>query len=103
MESVVNRIIEIDRSADERMSAAAEKEKQILKEADEESSKIKKKLLCDAQDRISQVKAFNKSEFEKDTAELEEKYQEEIAALDAFYKNNHEKIEQEIFAEIVGE
>ena len=61
------------------------------------------KIERDADMRISQIEDFNKSEFEKEVSELEKKFNDEINEMNAFYDYNHETIEKEILAEIVGE
>ena len=84
MDSIVNRIIEIDRNADEKIKAASEKEKQIIGEAENECLALKKEL-------------------ESESAKLEKRHNEELKFLDDYYNKNHQRIESEIFAEIVGE
>ena len=64
---------------------------------------IRTKIERDADMRISQIEDFNKSEFEKEVSELEKKFNDEINEMNAFYDYNHETIEKEISAEIVGE
>ncbi|MFR0880346.1 MAG: hypothetical protein ACLSGN_02510 [Oscillospiraceae bacterium] len=103
MESIVNRIIEIDRNADEKIKAASEKEKQILGEAENECLALKKELLDSAMKKISQIEEFNKKELESESAKLEKRHYEELKFLDDYYNKNHQRIESEIFAEIVGE
>ncbi len=66
---------------------------------------IRTKIERDADMRISQIEDFNKSEFEKEVSELvkKKKFNDEINEMNAFYDYNHETIEKEILAEIVGE
>ena len=100
MESVINRIIEIDKNATERINSASEKRNQIIEDTKKQCMEIRTKIERDADMRISQIEDFNKSEFEKEVSELEKKFNDEI---NAFYDYNHETIEKEILAEIVGE
>ena len=101
MESVINRIIEIDKNATERINSASEKRNQIIEDTKKQCMEIRTKIERDADMRISQIEDFNKSEFEKEVSELEKKFNDEINEMNAFY--NHETIEKEILAEIVGE
>lgn len=103
MESVINRIIEIDRNATERINSANEKKKQIIEDIKNQCREIKLKIESDAENRISQIEDFNKSEYEMESAELEKKFNDEINEMNTFYEQNHKIIEREIFAEIVGE
>ena len=53
--------------------------------------------------KISQIEEFNKKELESESAKLEKRHNEELKFLDDYYNKNHQRIESEIFAEIVGE
>jgi len=103
MESVVNKIIEIDKKANDRIAEAAESKKTILQQAEQQSNELKEKLGRDADKRIAEIENINKAEFDVQTAELEKQFNEETSKMDAFFESNHLKIEEEIFAEIVGE
>ena len=103
MESVINRIIEIDKNATERINSASEKRNQIIEDTKKQCMEIRTKIERDADMRISQIEDFNKSEFEKEVSELEKKFNDEINEMNAFYDYNRETIEKEILAEIVGE
>ena len=86
-----------------KIKAASEKEKQILGEAENECLALKKELLDSAMKKISQIEEFNKKELESESAKLEKRHYEELKFLDDYYNKNHQRIESEIFAEIVGE
>ena len=73
MESVINRIIEIDKNATERINSASEKRNQIIEDTKKQCMEIRTKIERDADMRISQIEDFNKSEFEKEVSELEKK------------------------------
>lgn len=103
MESVINRIIEIDRNATERINSANEKKKQIIEDIKNQCRELQLKIESDAENRISQIEDLNKSEYEMESAELEKKFNDEINEMNTFYEQNHKIIEREIFAEIVGE
>ena len=92
MESVINRIIEIDKNATERINSASEKRNQIIEDTKKQCMEIRTKIERDADMRISQIEDFNKSEFEKEVSELEKKFNYEINEMNAFYDYNHEKI-----------
>ena len=65
MESVINRIIEIDKNATERINSASEKRNQIIEDTKKQCMEIRTKIERDADMRISQIEDFNKSEFER--------------------------------------
>lgn len=70
MESVINRIIEIDKNATERINSASEKRNQIIEDTKKQCMEIRTKIERDADMRISQIEDFNKSEFEKEFQSL---------------------------------
>ena len=61
MESVINRIIEIDKNATERINSASEKRNQIIEDTKKQCMEIRTKIERDADMRISQIDDFNKS------------------------------------------
>lgn len=103
MESVINRIIDIDRCASERISDAKKRETEILEGTAGECAKITKELSAAADQRIAEVEKINKAHFELLSAELEKAYEQEIEEMDGCFESSHISIENAIFAEIVGE
>lgn len=103
MESVINKIIEIDKLAEERLTKAEIRQKNIYNEAQEECRRLEVKIRRDADKRINEIENINKSEFDAFYEKISKKYSEEILNMDSFFSDNHEEIENQIFAEIVGE
>ena len=62
MENIINKIIEIDKVADDRLKNAYKEKDDIIENAKIEAEKIKTSLLMDAQKRIDEVEAQNKAE-----------------------------------------
>ena len=88
MESVINKIIDIDRQASDRLNEAKKKKDSIIEGTAAECDEIKKQLLNSAEKRI---------------AEIESKYKQKQEEMYDFFEKNHTSIEESIFAEIVGE
>ena len=103
MESVINRIIEIDKQAEERLSSAEIRQKKIFRDAENECRQLEEKISHDAEKRISEIEKINRREYEELSEKLSKKYADEILSMDSFFEDNHENIENQIFAEIVGE
>lgn len=103
MESVVNRIIDIDRKASDRLNEAQKKKDSIIEGTAAECSEIKKQLLNSAEKRIAEVEQINKAEFDALSAEIECRYKQKQEEMYDFFEKNHTLIEESIFAEIVGE
>ncbi len=103
MEGIINKIMEIDKLAEQKLAAAKKFQQQTEKEAVEEASKLEAKLRKSADRAIDNVEATNRHEFEILSEKQEKKYADEMKRLDGFYDREHEKIENEIFSRIVGE
>jgi|InofroStandDraft_1065614.scaffolds.fasta_scaffold00780_33 vacuolar-type H+-ATPase subunit H len=103
MESVINKIIDIDRQASDRLNEAKKKKDSIIEGTAAECDEIKKQLLNSAEKRIAEIEQINKSEFDMLAAEIESKYKQKQEEMYDFFEKNHTSIEESIFAEIVGE
>lgn len=100
---IVNRIIEIDRLAESRISDAKKRSEEIIIGAQKDSETLKSDISAAAQKRMKEIEIINKNDFDSQVAELERKHDLEKKQMDSFFESNHEKIEDSIFAEIVGE
>ena len=103
MESVVDKIIEIDRMADRKISEAKKNSGDIIRQAEEKCHTLKKDISFAADKRIGEVEKINRSDFDGKVAGLEEKYAAEKKDMDSFFETRHNEIEKTIFEEIVGE
>lgn len=103
MESVVNKIIEIDRMADSRINDARKRSDEILSETEEKCRKLRNDICTAADKRIAEIEEINRSDFDFKVSELEKKYSTEKLEMDSFFDSRHTEIENSIFAEIVGE
>ncbi len=103
MESIINKIIEIDRLAEERLNLAEVKKKEIFENAKKECFDLEKKLRHDADMRISEIEKINKRDYDALSESLSKKYSDEMNNMDRYYESHHEIIENRIFSEIVGE
>lgn len=103
MESVINKIIEIDCMADSRLNDAQKQHNEILSKADAKSRSLISSINSAAEKRISEIEKINKSDYDSKVAMLEEKYKLEKNSMSNVFEQNHIKIEDMIFSEIVGE
>ncbi|MBQ8434637.1 MAG: hypothetical protein IJX24_01290 [Oscillospiraceae bacterium] len=103
MEGIINKIIEIDKKAEEKLIRAKSMQQQSASEAIEECRILEEKLNCEADDAISVIEAVNKEDYEKLSEINEKKYADEKRNMSDFYEENHLEIERQIFEEIVGE
>ena len=103
MDEIINKILDIDRQAEERLLQAEKDKTKILNEAKLQEMKIKENCISRADDRIEKVELSEKQgadeQIEKITSEMKAK----MADLDKLFNDNKEKWENEIFHRIVGE
>lgn len=103
MESIINKIIEIDKKAEQKLINAKSMQQQSATEAVEECRILEEKLKREADDAISVIEAVNKEDYEKLSEANEKKYADEKKKMIDFYEESHLEIERSIFEEIVGE
>ncbi len=103
MESIVDKIIEIDRMADSRINDARKKSDEILNAAEEKCRRLKNDIASGADKRIAEVEEINRLEYEKESEKLHKEYETRKNEMDSFFEANHADIEKNIFSEIVGE
>ena len=99
MDEIINKILDIDRQAEERLLQAEKDKTKILNEAKLQEMEIKENCILRADDRIEKVESSEKKSAEKITLEMKAK----MADLDKLFNDNKEKWENEIFHRIVGE
>lgn len=97
MESLVNKIIEIDRMADGRINDAKKQSEDILKSAEEKCKKIREDITAAAEKRIAEIESINKSDYESKISVLNKKINLEKERMDSFFENHHTEIEKAYF------
>lgn len=103
MENIINRIIEIDRKADKRLTDAEKESSKLIKNSEREAADLKEDLRTAAEIRISEVCKFHKTETEQAVSKINSDCEEKIRMLDEAYEKKHLSIEENIFHTIVGE
>ena len=103
MESFINKIIEIDKLADERLKQSAQKKKELLADAEKECAELAKKLMTDADKRIEEVEEFNRADCDLKIAELEKHYEEENMSIDEVFSDVHLLMIEDIYNQTVGD
>lgn len=103
METIINKIIEIDRQAEERLNQAENKKNEISIITKNECKNLETKLYNDAEKRIAEIERINRDEFEKISESLTKEYADKMKNMDIYFEKNHENIENKMFNEIVGE
>ena len=103
LDEVINRILEIDHNAAERLELAHKKKQEILNEAKLEEIKIKENCIKRADNRIAKVEEFEKQEADEKINEINLQKQTKISKLDELFNSNQAQWKNEIFHRIVGE
>jgi len=102
MENLVNKIIEIDNQADQRLSDAESASKKIIEESVKEAADLKESLRNRAENRMNKIRDFHKSETEDAVNRISSECTEKIKKLDEVFESQHASIEESIFRTIVG-
>lgn len=103
MEGIINRILEIDRTAEERLTNARLMHQKTLNQAFVEAGKLEEKLKNDAEKTIADVERINDEYYSELLKNSKEKYAREAENISSFFNSQHENIENKIFMEIVGD
>lgn len=102
METIVNRIIEIDRDADDRLAAAQAEQRQILADAKAEAAKRRETKEQETDRQIRAEEARKKAELESKTNALLEAQRETIAQLDRTFAAQRGQLEDDLFRLVLG-
>ena len=103
VENIINRILEIDKQACERIESAEKQKKQIFSDAKVEEAQIRDEHLKKANIKIDEYDQQQKLIADEKIAKIEEEKLKKISDLQSIYDNNHSSWEQDIFQRIVGE
>ncbi len=103
MEGIINRILEIDRTAEERLTNARLIKQKTVNQTFVEAGRLEETLKSQAEETIANVERINDKYYGELLKRNEEKYASEAENLKIFYSSQHEIIEDKIFAEIVGD
>lgn len=103
MENIVNKIIEIDTQADQRLNDAETAGMELVEKSEKEASELKENLRKRAENRIEKIKEFHRLETEDALAKISEESSLKMKALDESFDEIHVSIEDSIFRAIVGE
>lgn len=103
MDEIINKILDIDRQAEERLLQAEKDKIKILNEAKLQEMKIKENCILRADDRIEKVELSEKQSADEQIEKITSEMKAKMADLDKLFNDNKEKWENEIFHRIVGE
>ena len=102
MESIIDKILAIDRHAQQQIEDARREALLIEEKAEKESQLIKREIAENTNKRISQIEEQHKHECARRTDELAELYRNKTENMQKQYAKTHTEIENIIFSEITG-
>lgn len=103
MENLVNKIIEIDSMADQRLCDAESASEKLRENTEREAAGLKEDLRIKAEKRMSEIRKFHQDETREILAGIDKECNEKISQLDEAFNKQHLSIEDSIFRAIVGE
>lgn len=103
MEGIINRILEIDRTAEERLTNARLIKQKTVNQTFVEAGRLEETLKKQAEETIANVERINDKYYDELLKSNEAKYARSAESLNNFYNLQHERIENEIFLKIVGD
>ena len=96
MDTVINRLSDIEKAAVSVMDGASERKKQMAREMEEKTAAFDAQLEKENQDRISQIR-------DKMEEELQQDAKATMKRLEATYENRHEEYAQALFKNMIKE
>ena len=99
MDTVINRLSDIEKAAVSVMDGASERKKQMAREMEEKTAAFDAQLEKENQDRISQIRSKMEEELQQ---ELEDA-KATMKRLKATYENRHEEYAQALFKNMIKE
>lgn len=103
MENLVNKIIEIDSMADQRLCDAESASEKLKENTEREAASLKEDLRKKAENRMSEIRKFHKDETQEILTRINHECNAKINQLDDAFEKQHLSIEDSIFRAIVGE
>lgn len=102
MKNIINQIIEIDAVAQKRLDDANKIKEQYLQELKIKSQEVNEKLEEKTKNRIQKILVTESQFADEQKSNIEKETQKVIERLEETYKTNHEKLEQDIFNNVIS-
>lgn len=101
-ENIIQSILEIDKTASEKLAEAEKQRNLIIADAKEQQEKIIESRIKAADETLKEIGEKEKAEADKKLEAINAEGDKEIARLKDVYENRHEKWEEDIFHAIVN-
>ena len=103
MDTVINRLSDIEKAAVSVMDGASERKKQMAREMEEKMAAFDAQLEKENQDRISQIRSKMEEELQQELRQQSEDAKATMKRLEATYENRHEEYAQALFKNMIKE
>lgn len=103
METVLNRLSEIENAAVSLEEKAAEQKKQIAAEYEAKTKAFDAGLDAQTQEKLKSLNEKLKADAENELLKMRLETEHELNAMEQEYSQNHEKLAEGIFCKMIGE
>ena len=103
MDTVINRLSDIEKAAVSVMDGAGERKKQMAREMEEKTAAFDAQLEKENQDRISQIRSKMEEELQQELRQQSEDAKATMKRLEDTYENRHEEYAQALFKNMIKE
>ena len=103
MDTVINRLSDIEKAAVSVMDGASERKKQMAREMEEKTAAFDAQLEKETQDRISQIRGKMEEELQQELRQQSEDAKATMKRLEDTYENRHEEYAQALFKNMIKE
>lgn len=103
MDTVINRLSDIEKAAVSVMDGAGERKKQMAREMEEKTAAFDARLEKETQDRISQICGKMEEELQQELRQQKEDAKAVMARLEEAYEARHEEYAQALFKSMIKE
>ena len=103
MDTVINRLSDIEKAAVSVMDGAGERKKQMAREMEEKTAAFDVRLEKETQDRISQIRGKMEEELQQELRQQKEDAKAMMARLEEAYEARHEEDAQALFKSMIKE
>ena len=102
MEQILNKLSEIEATANAIMQDAARQKQALSEEAEKQTKEFDASLEKETSDEIRKIREDLAHEKDARINELRAETEDQLSRLDAYYKAHHESLRSELFQKITG-
>ena len=103
METVITRLAEIEGAAVRLEEMAAEQKKEIAAEYERKTEAFDQEIDEQTEDRLELLKARLTREARENLIKMRKNTEEELAAMEQEYEQNHKKLAEDLLKQMLGE